>query len=229
MSQGEVALKSVGNKSRALSNIPQHSNKKSSSIRWFHKRFKAKRRVKLCVGSISQEEVGELRKVLTFVIVLLALSIVTPGIVHAIATRAEFTGFLSMTATWPGDIYVLKSGIMRQVGALASGPVESSDDRLNGVISIVLNAIFNLNTGEGVAFGSFTITNAGGTFEGMFRVKDTNYVLFEGAIEGHGTGGYKGLLLKLEMMGTDLYRDADPATNGISADFVGYIISVHGA
>jgi hypothetical protein len=170
-----------------------------------------------------------MKKILTLVIVLLALSIITPEIVLAAATRSEFTGSFSMTATAPGDLYFLKSGIMRQVGAEASGNVVSSDERATGVLSIVLNVIFNLNTGEGVAFGSFTFTNAGGAFEGRFTVKDTDYTLFEGALEGHGTGGYKGLLLKLEMTGIDLYRDADPDTNGITAETVGYIISAQGA
>lgn len=175
-----------------------------------------------------KEEVRRVRNVSTLVIVLLALSVVTPGIVHATATRSEFTGSLSMIATAPGDLYFLKSGIMRQVGAEVSGNVIGSDERATGTLSIVLNAVVNLNTGEGVALGSFTLTNAGGAFEGRFTVKDTDYVLFEGALEGHGTGGYKGLLLKLEMTGIDLYRDADPDTNGITADTAGYIVSAHG-
>jgi hypothetical protein len=171
----------------------------------------------------------EMRRVLMFVIVLLALSVIMPGIVNAIATRTEVVGTMSMTATWPGDIYVLKSGIVRQVGAEASGPIVSSDPRLTGVLEIVLNAVFSLNTGEGVGFGSFTISNAAGTFEGRFTVKDTAYIFFEGKLEGHGTAAYEGLLLKLEMTGTDLYRDADPNTNGIDATFTGYILSPHGA
>lgn len=171
-----------------------------------------------------------MRKVLTLVIVLAALSIITPGIAHAPATRNEFTGTFSMTATSPGDLYFLKSGIMRQVGAEASGPVASSDPRLNGgVLQIELYVIFNLNTGEGNGFGSFAISNADGTFEGRFTVKDTNYILFDGKIEGHGTGAYEGLLVKLEMTGIDWYRDADPETNGISATFEGYTLSQHGA
>lgn len=170
-----------------------------------------------------------MRKVLTFVIALLALSIITPEIARAPAIRTEFEGTMSMTADLPGDIYVLESGMMLQVGAKASGPILSSDPRLIGMLHIVLNAIFNLNTGEGVAFGSFTISNADGTFEGRWTVKDTAYILFQGKLEGHGTAAYGGLLLKLEMMGTDLYRDADPATNGITADFTGYIMSAQGA
>jgi hypothetical protein len=170
-----------------------------------------------------------MRKVFTLVIVLLAISVVASGIAYAPATRTEIEGTFSMTATWPGDIYVLKSGIMRQVGAEASGPVTSSDPRLAGTLQIELYVIFNLNTGEGNGFGSCTISNAAGSFEGRFTVKDTDYILFEGKIEGHGTGAYEGLLLKLEMTGTDLYRDADEATVGISADFIGYILSPQGA
>jgi hypothetical protein len=170
-----------------------------------------------------------MRRVLMFVIVLLALSVITPGIVNAMATRTEIEGTYSMTASAPGDIYVLESGIMRQVGAVASGPITSSDPRLTGVLQIELYVIFNLNTGKGNAFGSFTISNAAGTFEGRFTVKDTDYIYFEGKVEGRGKATYEGLLVKLEMAGIDLYRDADPATNGISADFTGHILSPHGA
>jgi len=173
--------------------------------------------------------VRDLRRVLMVIVALLALSITAPGIVVAPAVRTEVTGTMSMTATWPGDIYVLKSGMVRQVGAEASGPIASSDPRLTGVLEIVLYAVFSLKTGEGVGFGSFTISGAEGTFEGMFTVKDTNYIQFQGKLEGHGTAAYEGLLLKLEMTGTDWYRDADPGTNGIFADFVGYIASPQGA
>ena len=169
-----------------------------------------------------------MKRILMFVIVLLAISVATPGIANAMATRTEIEGTFSMTATWPGDIYVLKSGIMRQVRAEASGPVVSSDPRLAGTLQIELYVIFNLNTGEGNGFGSCTISNAAGTFEGRFTVKDTDYILFEGKIEGHGTGAYEGLLLKLEMTGMDFYRDADPATNDIDATFTGYILSPDG-
>ena len=164
-----------------------------------------------------------MKRILMFVIVLLALSVITPGIANAIATRTEVAGTMSMTATWPGDIYVLKSGIVRQVGAEASGPVTSTE--LSGQIQIVLNAIFNLNTGEGIAFGSFTITNAAGTFEGMFRVRDTGYIHFTGTLEGRGTGAYAGMMLKLQMTGTDLYRGGYSGADGLSATFAGLMIS----
>ena len=89
----------------------------------------------------------------------------------------------------------------------------------------MLNQVFNLNTGEGVGFGSFTVSNAAGTFEGKFTTKDTSYVLFEGKVEGHGTGAYEGLLVKLDMSGFDWYMDADSETNGIEATFTGSILS----
>lgn len=170
-----------------------------------------------------------MRRVLMFVAVVAVLALMTAGAVNAVATRAEVTATFEMTATWPGDIQITKSGILRQVGAEASGPTTSSDPRLTGTLQIVLNAVFNLNTGKGNAFGSFMFLNAEGTFEGRYTVKDTDYVYFEGRLEGHGTGAYEGLLLKLEMTGLDWYRDADPETNGISAVSTGYILSPHGA
>lgn len=171
-----------------------------------------------------------MKRILIFAIALMAILVMTPGIVNARAIRTEFTGSFSMTATWPGDIYVFESGIMRQVGAVASGPVTCSDPRLDGgVLQIELYVVFNLNTGEGGSFGSFTISHTEGTFEGRFTNRDTGYIYFEGKVEGHGTGAYEGLLVKLDMAGMDWYRDADPATNGISADFTGCIFSPHGS
>jgi hypothetical protein len=175
------------------------------------------------------EEVGHMKRILMFMMVLLAISVVTPGIAHASATFTEIDGTFSMTASNPGTIHFLKSGIMVQVGAVASGPSTCSDPRLTGTLQIELYVIFNLNTGEGNGFGSFTISNAGGIFEGRFTVKDTGYVFFAGKMEGHGRAGYEGLLVKIDMAGIDLYRDADQATNGIDATFTGYILSPHGA
>jgi hypothetical protein len=190
-------------------------------------------RVQHCFDFFLQELVGgrwnKMRRVFILVIVLMAILVVAPGIAYAPATRTEIEGTFSMTATWPGEIKVTKNGIMIQRGAEASGPVTSSDTRLTGVLQIELCVIFNLNTGKGNGFGSSTFSNAYGTFEGRFTVKDTDYILFEGKVEGHGTGAYEGLLLKFEMTGTDLYRDADPATNGIDATFTGYILSPHGS
>jgi len=161
------------------------------------------------------------RKILTLAIVLLAISIVTPGIAYAAAVRTEVTGTYSMTATAPGDIFVLKSGILRQAGAEASGPIVSSDPRVTGTLEIVLYRVVNLNTGKGQGFGSFTVSNAGGTFEGRFTVKDTGFVSFEGAVEGRGTGGYEGLLVKFDMTGTDLTLVGG---GSISASFTGSIL-----
>ncbi len=156
-------------------------------------------------------------------IVLLATSIfVTPGFAYAVAIRTEVTGTYSMTATAPGEIFVLKSGIMRQAGAEASGPIVSSDPRVTGTLEIVLYRVVNLNTGKGLGFGSFTVSNAGGTFEGRFTVKDTGFVSFEGAVEGRGTGAYEGLLVKFDMTGTDLTLIGG---NSISASFTGSILS----
>ena len=162
-----------------------------------------------------------MRKILTLAIVLLAISIVTPGIAYAAAIRTEVTGTYSMTATAPGEIFVLKSGIMRQAGAEASGPIVSSDPRVTGILEIVLYRVVNLNTGKGLGFGSFTVSNAGGTFEGRFTVKDTGFVSFEGAVEGHGTGAYEGLLVKFDMTGTDLTLVGG---DSISASFTGSIL-----
>jgi hypothetical protein len=169
-----------------------------------------------------------MRRVIVLVIAVLTLSAVIPGMVGAQATRTEFTGSFDATATWPGDIRILESGIMLQVGAEASGPIVCDDPRLTGTLAIVLNVVFNLNTGNGNAFGTFTVSNADGTFEGKFENRDTSYVLYTGIAQGHGTGAYEGLLVKFRMEGLDWYRDADPATNGITGDCTGYIVSPHG-
>jgi hypothetical protein len=164
-----------------------------------------------------------MRKLFMFAAVLLVILATAPAITHAIAVRTALTGTLTMSVTSMGNINVTKNGIMRQTDAQASGPLTSTE--LSGQIQIVLNAVFNLNTGEGIAFGTFTITNDEGTFAGVFRVHDTQYIQFKGTLEARGTGLYAGMILKLKMTGTDLYRGGYTGADGLSATFEGYTIS----
>ncbi len=164
-----------------------------------------------------------MRRLFVLITVLLAVFVITPTIAYAPASRTETMGTFTMSVTSIGDINITKSNMMRQVGAEASGPLTSTE--FSGQIQIVLNAIFNLNTGEGIAFGSFTITNAAGAFEGRFVVHDTGYINFKGMLEARGTGTYAGMILKLEMTGTDLYRSGYTGPDGLSATFTGYLIS----
>jgi len=163
-----------------------------------------------------------------FGIVLLAISAITSGSARAAATRTEISGTINLTATWTGDVYVTKGGIIRQVGGEASGPIDCTDVRVKGQMQIVLSVIFNLKAEKGVGRGSFTITSATGTFEGVFNVWDTDFIFFKGRLEGRGTNDYKGMMLRLEFSGKDWYRDNDPNTNGIEAIFTGYLMSPHG-
>lgn len=164
-----------------------------------------------------------MRRLFTLITVLLAILAITPAVVHAPAIRTEITGIFTMSVTSIGDINIAKSNIMRQVDAAASGPLTSTE--LSGQLEIVLNAIFNLDTGAGIAFGTFTVANAAGTFEGRFVVHDTEYIQFTGTLEGRGTGAYAGMILKVEMTGTDLYRAGYTGADGLTATFTGYMIS----
>ncbi len=164
-----------------------------------------------------------MRKLFMFVTILLVLLTGAPVVTYAAAVRTEITGTFTMSVTSIGDINVTKNGIMRQTYAQASGPITSTE--VSGQIQIVLNAIFNLNTGEGIAFGTFTITKDGGTFEGVFRVHDTEFIHFTGSLEARGTGIYSGMMLKLQMTGTDLYRGGYMGADGLTATFEGYTIS----
>jgi hypothetical protein len=168
------------------------------------------------------------RKVLTLVIALLVISVITPAITHASATRTGVTGTMTLSVSFIGDINITKSGIMHQVGARASGTVASDSSELSGDMDIELSANFNLNTGEGVAFGSFVITNAEGSFEGMFRVKDTGFINFEGTLEGHGTDAYRGKMVQLRFGGTDLYRGGYTGPDGLTGTCEGFILSPKG-
>lgn len=167
-----------------------------------------------------------MRRVLTLVIALLAISVITPVIAHASATRTAVAGDITLSVTSIGDIRITKSGVMHQVGAEASGPVSGAV--LSGQMQIVLNANFNLNTGEGVAFGTFVITDTQGTFEGMFRVRDTGFIHFEGSGEGHGTAAYEGMTVQLLFQGIDLYRGGYTGPNGLTMAYAGSILSPKG-
>ena len=48
---------------------------------------------------------------------------------------------------------------------------------------------------------------------------------YVGKCEGHGTGAYADLIVKIDMAGLDWYMDADETTNGIEATFTGIALS----
>ncbi len=165
-----------------------------------------------------------MKKFLLLALALLAISFVAP--VMASATRTAVSGTATLSVTSIGDVRITKSGIMHQVAAEASGPVTGA--MLSGQMEIKLNANFNLNTGEGVAFGSFAVIDTQGTFHGMFIVRDTGFVNFEGSGEAHGTGAYEGMLLQLQFQGTDLYRGGYTGPDGLTMTYSGYMLSPKG-
>jgi hypothetical protein len=165
-----------------------------------------------------------LRKILTFVIALLAILAIMP--VMAPATRVAIEGNATLSVTSIGDVRITKSGIMHQVAAQASGPITGTS--LSGQMDIELNANFNLNTGEGIAFGSLVITDAQGTFRGVFRVQDTGYINFEGTGEAFGTDAYEGMTLRMQFQGTDLYRAGYTGPDGLTMTYSGYLLAPKG-
>lgn len=166
---------------------------------------------------------NELRKILVPIIALLALSVITP--VFASAARMAISGNATLSVTSIGDIRITQSGIMHQVSAKASGPITGD---FSGQMDIELSANFNMNTGAGVAFGTFMISNSQGTFEGMFRVRDTGFIHFEGSGEGHGTGTYAGMMLRLQFQGEDLYRGGYTGPDGLTMTYSGFLLSPEG-
>jgi hypothetical protein len=145
--------------------------------------------------------------------------------VSASATRIPIAGDATLSVTSIGDIRITKSGILHQAGAEASGLITGD---FSGEMQIKLNANFNLNTGEGVAFGAFMITDSMGAFEGMFRVSDTGFVNFEGRGEAHGTGVYEGMMLQLQFQGTDLYRSGYTGPDGLTMTYTGFMLQPKG-
>lgn len=65
-------------------------------------------------------------------------------------------------------------------------------------------------------------------FEGVFRVRDTGFIYFEGTLEGHGTEAYEGLLLQLQFQGTDLYRSGYTGPDGLTMTYEGFKLSPRG-
>lgn len=155
---------------------------------------------------------------------ILAMPLIMSVMATAISTEVAGTATLSVTSI--GDIRITKSGIMHQVGAQASGPIIGAT--LSGQMQIELDAAFNMNTGEGVAWGTFVISDAQGTFEGMFRVKDTDFIQFKGTGEGHGTGAYGGMMVQLLFQGEDLYRAGYTGPDGLTMTYSGRVLSPKG-
>lgn len=161
-----------------------------------------------------------MKKVLMLVVALLAIMVITP--VMGSATRTPVFGTATLSVTSIGDLRVAGNKILHQVTAEASGNITGN---LAGQMQIELNANFNLNTGIGIAYGMFAITTSQGTFEGMFRVRDTGFIHFKGSGEGHGTGAYQGMMVQLLFQGEDLYRSGYTGPDGLTMNYTGFILS----
>lgn len=158
----------------------------------------------------------KMKKGLMFAMGLIVLSVITPAMASAIKipVKGSITAFL----TAPGDVRITKGNIMIQRNTEAEGPVSGG---LSGTIHITSNVNLNLNTGEGVSFGTFTFTDDHGTFKGMWRVRYTDFIHFEGAAGGHGTHAYVGMLVKLSFKGLN-----PPSL--VNIDYEGIVLSQKG-
>ena len=158
----------------------------------------------------------KVKKVLMIVSALLVLSVIAPAM--ASATKIPVKGSITAILTVPGEVRITEGNIMIQRDTEAEGPASGD---LAGKIHISSNVNLNLNTGKGVAFGTFVFTDAHGTFKGMWRVRYTGFVHFEGAAEGHGNGAYDGMLVKLSFKGLN-----PPGV--INIDYEGIVLSPKG-
>ena len=158
----------------------------------------------------------KMKKCLMLAAALLVLSVMTPAM--ASATKIPIKGSITAFLTAPGEVRITKGNIMIQRDTEAEGPASGD---LSGTIHIKSNVNLNLNTGEGVSFGTFVFTDAHGTFEGMWRVRYTDFIHFEGAAEGHGTDAYVGMLVKLSFKGLN-----PPSL--INIDYEGIVLSPKG-
>lgn len=139
-----------------------------------------------------------LKRALPLLLVVLTLLLSTTNRVEAQATFTTFTGTetfaedLSYGTEWfpAGKNYHVRDAVSRF-------DVVTNDPRVNGTDVVVVNWNFQLVDppvfATGPMWGTFAITNAGGSWEGTWTgVRDENgYSYFHYA--GSGTGDYAGL------------------------------------
>lgn len=147
---------------------------------------------------------------------LLVLS-VTPAMSSS-ATKIPVKGSITAYLTAQGEVRMTRGNIVIQRNTEAEGPVSGD---LSGTIHITSDVNLNLNTGEGVSFGTFVFTDTHGTFKGMWQVRYTDFVYFEGAAEGHGSEAYAGMLVKLSFKGSN-------PSDVINIDYEGTVLSPKG-
>lgn len=156
--------------------------------------------------------------------------VVTP--VAAQSTRIEFTAReFTCSEGPPGKIWFSEDGTILHIREQTRTGENISDEPLaTGTNSIVMNMDLDLLTGEGHAYGTFSLDVSGveGTWDGHW----TLHIYpdgFWGTSNGHGTGDLDGMKLKSELTPWDPGDPDNPCETMIGADFVsGYILNPFG-
>jgi hypothetical protein len=144
------------------------------------------------------------RKLLSVALVLLAsLLVITPVAARAIATT--FTGLEVTCSEAPAEREWVGGDVLHIRNEIVTTRILTTDDRVTGTNTIVLNFNLNLKNGTGGLYGTFHLQpdDVNGTWEGRFSGQFTNFVTSVHAT-GHGTGELVGLQEMVTLHGTEL-------------------------
>jgi hypothetical protein len=163
---------------------------------------------------------------ITAVLVVLVLLGVTAGPAAA-GSKTSLTGTEYLVADHdPGEEF-FPDGRYHLRGGVSETLWEATDSRIDGAVSLfTINWNFTFEPEpvwfSGPMWGTFVITNDGGTWEGSFTgVREENGDSFFHYV-GHGSGGYEGM--QLRMWGERL----DPNPYLVPTSWSGYILETGG-
>jgi hypothetical protein len=152
------------------------------------------------------------RILLSVALALIAgLLVVAPAAAHA--TTTTFTGLEVTCSEAPAEREWVSDDVLHVRNQIVTTRILTTDDRVTGTNTIVLDFNLNLKNGTGGLYGSFHLQpdEVNGTWQGRFSGHFTNFVTTVHAT-GHGTGELAGLQEMVRLQGTEL-----PANNSCPA------------
>ena len=156
-----------------------------------------------------------MKRKLSFVLtIVMLLTIFTVATRQAAADDAwtSFTAQDTVCSQEPGQLE-LAGNAMHITGQINHEVIQSDEDRVDGIITVVVNGVVNLHTGDGHFFGDFVLEPDAydGTFAGHFSVQIADGVL-TGHSLGHGTGELTGHIYRTDLSGF-IVPDDPPCSN----------------
>lgn len=130
-----------------------------------------------------------MKKTVLLPLLALALLFMTTPSASAFAAKTPFTAQAILMPVSQGNAWITLGDIQQAKGVVAEGNITGD---ITGTVRITEDETLNLNTGQGVMHGQFTITTTEGMFRGSFAGAVKSGVVLTGTAVGQGADLYEG-------------------------------------